>query len=221
MLHIHQQVSLALLFTSIFDHVINANEDEIDSLPATISKEEVFSLVVSNYVDKLYRYINYNFWLQKAITDDVVQEIFLALPKKLHHFDTNKKLEPRLFKVAYNMTLDYIKKNKRRNDKEIEIDIIATEDFLYQVSSQEGELPQTLEKAYHEGLLRFVLHKLDQRSRQMIILYFFENKTYQEIATIIGVKPSWVGTLLARAKKQLKFQIQQDALLHDALIYDL
>lgn len=211
-----------LLFShNVFDHVIQINKDDnsTNSLPAT--KDEVFQLVVSNYIDKVYRYINYTFWLQKHATEDIVQEIFLQLPKKLTHFDTNKQLEPRLFKVSRNTALDWIRKNKRKNDNEIELDIVATEDFLYQMNSYEGEIPQTLEQAYQEGLLRLVLHKLEERNRQLVTLYFFEHKSYEEIAIILGVKSSWVGTYLVRAKKQLKHLISQDPLLQDALIYDL
>lgn len=211
-----------LLFShNIFDHVIHINKDSesINSLPVT--KDEVFSLVVSTYIDKIYRYVNYSFWLQKHATEDIVQEIFLQLPRKLVHFDTNKQLEPWLFKVAHNTALDWIRKNKRKSDNEIELDIVATEDFLYQMNSYEGEIPHTLEQAYQEWLLRVVLHKLDERNRQLVTLYFFEHKSYEEIAIILGVKASWVWTYLVRAKKQLKHLISQDPLLQDALIYDL
>lgn len=150
MQHILQPLSLRLLFSNVFDRIITKEDDQTDTLPATITSQEVFDIVVHKYVDKLYRYINYNFGLQKSATDDIIQEIFLALPKKLKRFNVSQKLDPRLFRVAHNTALDHIKKHKRRSDKELEIDMIATEDFLYQASSEEKELPQTLTQAYHE-----------------------------------------------------------------------
>lgn len=225
-MYLQKQLSLQLLFAWVFDHIID-QKDKIQvsnqtwNLPVNITLDEVFSLVVNNYIDKLYRYINYSFNLQKHSTEDIVQEIYLNLPKKLLHFDVNQKLDPWLFKVAHNVALDYIKRTNTRNEKEIYLDIIATEDFIYKMSSHEWEISQSLESAYHEWLLRFVLWKMDMRNRQMIILYFFEHNSYEEIANIIWVKASWVWTLLSRAKKQLKLLIEQDSLLQDALVYDL
>ena len=217
-----QQLSLQrLFFTNVFDHVITVNKDDNTAAPVPVTKDEVFDLVVSSYIDKVYRYVNFTFGLQKHATDDIVQEVFLQLPRKLARFDTSRKLEPWLFKVTHNIALDFIKKNKRKTENEMEIDIVATEDFLYQISTHEGNLPQNLEKAYHEWLLRIVLSKLKNKSRQLIILYYFEHKPYEEVAITMWIKANGVGTLLARAKKELKHLIQQDPLLHDALIYDL
>jgi DNA-directed RNA polymerase specialized sigma24 family protein len=54
-----------------------------------------------------------------------------------------------------------------------------------------------------------------------LLLYYFEYKNYEEIATIIKVKSSGVWTMLSRAKKELQQHIESNPNLQNALIYDL
>jgi RNA polymerase sigma factor (sigma-70 family) len=98
-------------------------------------------------VDKIYRYIRHSFNLDKATTDDIVQEIFLSLPIKLDKFDNSRALEPRLFKVAHNTALDRIRKESKHSIQTENIDKI--EDFIYKISSyQDQDLPENIEKTY-------------------------------------------------------------------------
>jgi RNA polymerase sigma factor (sigma-70 family) len=82
-------------------------------------------------------------------------------------------------------------------------------------------LPENIEKTYKNWLLKVILHKLSERNRELIILFFLENKPYEEIAQIIWVQTSWVWTLLSRAKKELKILVESDPILLDALVYNL
>lgn len=183
-------IAVSVLFANVFDHVLHEQEDEPLELSPHMSSSEVFELVVHHYIDVLYRYINYRFGLQKSATEDIVQEIFLKLPKKLRRYDSSRALEPWLFTVAHRVALDYIKKHNNHKHRNVYIDMQATEDFLYTISTSQEELPDNLEKAYHEGLLRFLLDKLDDRNKQLLLLFYFEHKSYDEIAHIIGVKTS-------------------------------
>lgn len=212
-----------LFFSGIFDHVVKTTtaKNTISTDSKTLkSKEEVFKLVVNNYVDKIYRYVRHTFNLNKSTADDIVQEIFLSLPVRLKKFDNSRALESRLFKVAHNVALDRIRKESKHTIKEENIDKI--EDFIYKISSyQDQDLPENIEKTYKNWLLKVILHKLSERNRELIILFFLENKSYEEIAEVIWVQASGVWTLLSRAKKELKTLVESDPLLLDALVYNL
>ncbi|NCQ81227.1 sigma-70 family RNA polymerase sigma factor [bacterium] len=80
-------------------------------------KEQVQSVAL-RYTDALYRYIRYTFSLDQMTTEDIVQELFLQLPKKLQKIDTDKPFEPRLYKVTHNFVLDRLRKHTIQTHKE-------------------------------------------------------------------------------------------------------
>ena len=69
-------------------------------------------------------------------------------------------------------------------------------------------------------LLQSILSQLDPQYSEVLILYYFEEMKYEEIAEIIGSNKNTVGTLLSRAKQQVRLLIEKDALLSDALEID-
>jgi RNA polymerase sigma-70 factor (ECF subfamily) len=48
------------------------------------------------------------------------------------------------------------------------------------------------------------LDKLEPKYREPIILYFFENLSYQEISDILEIPVSTVGVRIKRAKEKIK-----------------
>ena len=64
------------------------------------------------------------------------------------------------------------------------------------------------------------MDQLKPQYAEVLILYYFEEMRYEEIAEIIKSNKNTVGTLLSRAKQQVKVLIEGDTLLSDALEID-
>jgi len=73
---------------------------------------------------------------------------------------------------------------------------------------------------HKKELLELLTNKLDNKYKEVIILYYFEQKDYSEIAQILGTSKNTVGSWIKRAKDKLKEIIENDDLLKDALILD-
>jgi RNA polymerase sigma factor (sigma-70 family) len=65
-----------------------------------------------------------------------------------------------------------------------------------------------------------MLSTLTEKNKTLIMLAYFEDKSYEEIAKIIGCKSSGVGTLLSRAKNELLVKIESDEYLSRAIQFD-
>jgi len=65
-----------------------------------------------------------------------------------------------------------------------------------------------------------MLSTLGEKNRTIIILAYFEQKSYDEIAEILKCKASGIGTMLSRAKEELSQKIQSDRRLYAAIIDD-
>ena len=74
---------------------------------------------------------------------------------------------------------------------------------------------------YKRNLLKTLLNRLEPKYKEVIILYYFEEKDYNEIAQIFWTTKNTVWSWLKRAKDKLKEIIEKDKKLKDALIIDL
>ncbi len=60
------------------------------------------------------------------------------------------------------------------------------------------------EEEEYSDLIQRALKKIKPQYREVIVLFYFEEKSYKEIATILNSSTNTVGTLVRRAKQQLK-----------------
>lgn len=121
--------------------------------------------------------------------DDLAQEAFTRL---LRHPLPAEEARPWLFTVATNLVRDGARKSTRRAR-------------LLSIFRPDQQAPppadQVLEREERIGAVRRALAQLRPRDRQLLLLRE-EGFTYEEMAQVVGVAPTSVGTLLARALKR-------------------
>lgn len=210
-------LSLRILLFAWLDYVLGEKETTLSPQWHSFPLQDKVKDIANTYTDALYRYIRYTFGLDESACHDVLQDLFLKLPDKLNKYDQSKAFEPWLYRVTHNLTLDILRKKKNISDKETmffpEDDVLAS--FSY------DNLPQHVEQLYKDSLLKVLLRRLNQRERELIILVYLEGKTYEDVAHILEIKPSSLGTLLRRAKIALKAEILKDDKLKEAITFDL
>ena len=127
--------------------------------------------------------------------EDLRQEIVFQLWKSFDTFNERSKLSTWLYRVAMNTAIYNLKSAKRQLNT-ISIDTEA-EHYADVVDKSEEERVRLL----HESI-----QTLNLLERGIILLYL-EEKNHQEIAEIIGISTSNVGTKILRIKEKLKSQI--------------
>gem|GEM_PF-3440824 len=85
----------------------------------------------------------------------------------------------------------------------------------------DDEVLENVDQDRKMELLQLCLNAVDGVYKEVLLLYYFEQKSYQEVAEILDIKSAHVGTLLLRAKQKLKQVVAQDPLLSEALLFDL
>ena len=73
------------------------------------------------------------------------------------------------------------------------------------------------ESKWKRYVLQSILSQLENQYSEVLILYYFEEMKYDEIAEIIGSNKNTVGTLVRRAKQKVKEIVEKDGVLRDAL----
>jgi RNA polymerase sigma-70 factor (ECF subfamily) len=120
---------------------------------------------------------------------DISQDAFVRAFRKINKFDPQKPFFPWFYRLMKNLCLDHIKRRKRLH--EVPLD----EARVFKVEKQDKEIKEIIWKGIEE---------LPLEQREIIILRYFRQYSYQEIAEITN-KP--VGTIMSSlfyAKKRLK-----------------
>lgn len=171
-------------------------------------KKEYFELIVDRWGQRLFRYLYHYFAFDKTTAEDAVQEVFVHVWKHLDKYDASKTFSTWLYTVARNRIIDWLRQQKQetKTQKLEKWDLVEDKNI---------EL-----KKWKKYLLESILNQLDNKYSEVLILYYFEEMKYDEIAEIIWSNKNTVGTLVSRAKKKVKEIVGGDEILCEALEID-
>jgi len=159
-----------------------------------------FRLIIQRYQNKLSRYIkSLLISSTKEEIEDILQEVFILVYKNINSFNLNLKFSTWIYRIAHNHTINYSKKQKNKNLNFNIDDLDDMENLLISDIDIKGELE--LEHAKME--LKKALANLDLKYRSVLILKYFEDKSYDEISDILKIPRNTVGTFINRGKKKL------------------
>ena len=130
--------------------------------------------------------------------EDATTEIFMKVRQKLGTYDSSRPFTAWLYKVASNHCWDTLRRRRIRQDLESgEVETLPLE----------HPDPSQLERLQTEHTakeLRAGLAKLPDRARMALVLRYYADMSYDEIADTLGVRRAFVGVLLLRARHQLR-----------------
>jgi RNA polymerase sigma-70 factor (ECF subfamily) len=156
-----------------------------------------FGLLIGQYEEKILRYAK-KFLLDREDSKDLVQEVFIKAYTNIQSFDTKKKFSPWIYRIAHNEFVNAVKKRSRIPVFSFDPDLFLPHPIADETSDSEAEkkeLKQTLDQS---------LEKISAKYREPLILYYFEELDYKEIAEILQIPTSTVGVRLRRGRMMLK-----------------
>jgi RNA polymerase sigma factor (sigma-70 family) len=129
--------------------------------------------------------------------NDLVQEIIYQLWRSFETFDHRSALNTWIYRVAMNVAVYHLKASKKR---------VATVSIDEQLLNA-ADIDHADEDERWRRLKQHI-DKLNLLEKGIVILYL-EEKSYEEIAEIVGISVTNVGTKLTRIKEKLKQQISK------------
>jgi len=130
--------------------------------------------------------------------EDATMDIFIKVRQKLGHYDSSRPFSAWLYTVAANHCWDVLRRRKLRQDLETgEVENMPLE------HPDPGALEQLLERHSNQEVRR-ALDKLPARSRMALVLRYYADMSYDDVAATLGVRRTFVGVVLLRARHQLR-----------------
>jgi len=140
--------------------------------------------------------------------EDLAQETFVRTFNNLDRYDRSYKFSSWLFKIAYNLTVDHL---RRKELKTVSIhgspDAVTTdqqEATSVTLESTEEAPDVRLESIELADRLEESIDKLREEYRTAILLRHVEGRAYEEIAEIMDIPLGTVKTYIFRARRQLR-----------------
>ncbi len=162
--------------------------------------KELYSEIIKRYQTKLSHYLR-KFIYSPDELEDVLQVVFIKAYKNLYNFNINKKFSSWIYRISHNEAINHLKKYAK--------DRIPLDDIEYKLIDEKINLDDDVDKILLKAKVEQLLATLKNKYRQPLILYFFEQKSYQEISDILKLPVNTVGTLISRGKKILAKNLTQ------------
>lgn len=174
------------------------SDEELLSRYRDAGQEEDFNTLVHRYERELYRYL-VRYLGDSALADDVFQNTFLQIHLKRGLYESGRPVRPWLYSIATHQAIDALRKAGRQAtislDQRVEggdSDPGALVDLL--VSDAPDPLAE-LQGEERRDWVRASIARLPETLRQTLILAYFQNLKYREIAEILKIP---VGTVKSR-----------------------
>ena len=170
-----------------------AQDDEEIKAVARENREAAQDLVIRKYRDPIFHHAacilkDY----EEAI--DVAQEVFIKAMREERFFDEDFKMKAWLYRVTSNLCFNMVRDRKRR---------AAILDGMDRPDSTD---PRQVDVVFHTQQQQSILDALDQLTdnhRKILVLRYYADLSYAEIADTLDIKLGTVMSRLSRAKRQL------------------
>ena len=171
-------------------------EDEDLRVIALRDRERAFDLLVRKYRDRIYYHALY-ICKDSEEASDVAQDVFVRAYHEPRLFDEGFRTRAWLFRVCTNRCYNIVRDRHRRGGI---LDRLGKSDEALRESHK--AIDDVLSRELSEGVAR-AMTDLSPEHRTILLLRYFEDLSYQEIADVLQIKLGTVMSRLSRAKVRL------------------
>ncbi len=175
----------------------NVESDEEIASKVQSGDVEAFGEIINRYQDKLRRYARH-FLSAEHEVEDLVQDVFSKAYINLRSFDSDRRFSPWIYRIAHNTFVNEIRRKSRYGFNFIDADTI-----LPILAAPETSDADAINSEL-DAELKIHLAALPPKYREVLVLFYFESLSYQEIAAVLKIPQSTVGVRMNRGRTKLR-----------------
>jgi len=155
---------------------------------------EAYGELYQNYLTPIFRYIFFRV-KDRETAEDLTQTVFLRVLERQGNFSTDNLAKAYFFRTARNLVIDHWRKKK---------EVLIGEDELTLPDVSRITLQEDVDQKMVLDIARNLIDKLDEKSREIIILKFVNELSNREVAEFLNKSESAVRQAQCRALKKLR-----------------
>ncbi len=173
---------------------------DYELVQATLNQKELYGLLIERYEAPLLRYIRRLTNASDEDAEDLLQEVFIKAYQNLRDVDEKRSFSAWLYRITRNHVISAFRKKNVRPEGHAK----AIDDHVFENLLADFKEDASFDKEVLRSQLVEVFDKLDKKYLDVLILKYFQDKSYEEMAYIMQKPSGTIATLLSRAKKQFK-----------------
>jgi RNA polymerase sigma factor (sigma-70 family) len=189
---------LASIFVYVLERRGRTITEETDWIKRIVAGDhDAFRLLMDKYNTYLF-HVAYSVLRSTKDAEDVTQEVLLKIYASLPHYQ-HKGLKAWMTRIAFNKSIDYKRALERKREQPT-----ADMEGLGRAEANDISVEDEVMTAQLQQRVRDCLHEIPDNYRQVVLAYYIEDKSYQEIAIQQGVAIKTVESKLYRAKQWIR-----------------
>ncbi|MDD2481588.1 MAG: sigma-70 family RNA polymerase sigma factor [Lutispora sp.] len=166
-------------------------------------KTELFSELINRYQNKVYS-TAYSYTRDYEEAKDLTQEIFIKIYNNLTGFQNKSQFSTYLYRVAVNRCIDWTRKKRPKTISILLCQDDEKADIYDFVADYESNPEEILLRQENSDLIRQEVNKLPEIYSTVMIMYYLQDFSPQEISDILKVPRKTIDTRLFRARNLIK-----------------
>jgi RNA polymerase sigma-70 factor, ECF subfamily len=175
----------------------SASQADADILERLQAKQyrEAFAILLPRYRDKVFR-LTFSMLRDRAMAEDTTQDVFMRIWRALPGFAGQSQLSTWIYAIAKNGSLSELRKRRPTVSLDQNDDDDSYNPAVAALAAPEADDSATVSVGQ-------LLEQLPERYRQAVVLFYMEDKSYEQTAASLGLPLGTVKALLHRARKRL------------------
>ncbi|MBE6834899.1 MAG: RNA polymerase sigma factor [Ruminococcaceae bacterium] len=164
--------------------------------------------IIKEYKDGLIFYLN-SFVGNLSVAEELCEDTFVLIGTKKPKDKGKGSFKTWLYTIGRNIAVDYLRKQKRKNETPIET--------VFGLSDDEQAFEDEFIKEERNKTLYSAMKKLKAEYRQVLWLIYFENFSNKEVSAVMKKSVHAVETLAYRARIALKNELEKEGFNYEEL----
>ena len=161
---------------------------------------EALGEIYRQYVQRVFGLCRYMLESRES-AEDATSEVFLKLQRLIESYDGSIPFPKWLLRVAGNQCIDALRRRKRGLQVIVEVEDGAA--VIETAGSEPSPLGAVI-TAEEKAQVRDAIARLPENYRLPLVLRYYGDLSYDEIAQQLGLQKNYVAALLFRAKQELR-----------------
>ena len=172
--------------------MVDLDDKELLELYHAGKKDQMFNELVRRYQKRIY-------WVARRMVkrhedaDDIAQDVFVKAFTALDNFRGDANIYTWLYRIAVNLSINHIRKQKVRNAVDID-------DYL-PFLSKDADQHKNVVRDENISLIEEAIESLPEKQRAVFIMRYYDEMPYEQISSILGTS---VGGLKANFHHAVK-----------------